>query len=258
MKNALQVNFINSSNHFFLNTSKSSQSFDAKCFSTHKWIIECFCLKTLIFRTFRSKLKSHLVIVSINLIYIWMKQFEKLFNNEKTLLHMILKILWYEISTSLYRKYSFDVEKHARLLIDKKIWRSKFEQKKIIVLIKTHNKINEKVFEKSFTMKKYFQKKIKQKNDSNKLEWYYNDLSTICWESVIINEYHLCKSVTNSLMIRLNQLIKYFINQINCSIDKKMLDNSNFVLYIWELNDTSWKRFFDNLLALFIALYQFS
>ena len=156
LKRAFLIDSNNSKKHFRSSKFDKSQKSNVKCLSHDKIAIQCFRQKASIFVKLVSKLCSHLIVVFANLTTIWIKNYEKLFQNfsKKILLEMSLSIIWHKFIASKYKKYDISNAIKNKLLMTNQIWFFRYDENKWIFLIEIYFKIHNKTFmHKEFDLK---------------------------------------------------------------------------------------------------------
>ena len=252
------VNFDNFTDHFATSTFDKVQDSIAKCSFSRFHAIQCCCEKSSISVKLALKLSFNLVVVSVNLITQWKNDFRKLFEkNDQLSMRMKLFIVWYKISSTNYKEYDTWNDIKQRIFVDQKIWFSTSEQERYIIF----TDINHKIYKEIFVSQTWrFVLKNSAKIDEREVlidekSIYEIEFNEICWNSITVDEFHLCKSITNFLIIHLKKFNNWFVDYFHFSKNRRSSINFNSRLHKWKLSKISWKKSFVDMLTSFKTLF---
>ena len=258
VQKAREANPENPIGHLAASTPDKPQDPNAKCPSGHARAIQCCCEESSISARLAPKLGPNLVVVPANLIDQWKNDFRKLFGQgEQLTMGMKLTIVWYKASSPNCRQYdTWDAVKQ-RILVDQETWLPTPGQERYIVLTGT----NQKTYKETFVSQMW---RFVLKNPAEAAEGevltdegpiHEIELNGICWGSITVDEFHLCKSVQNSLMIDLEKFNNWFIDYSHLPNDRRPPVNPNSRPHKWGLSGTPWEKSPADMLAFLKALF---
>ena len=172
-------------------------------------------------------------------------------------MRMKLFIVWYKVSSTNYKKYDTWNDVKQRILVDQEIWLSTSEQERYIILTDINHKIYKEIFVSQtwrFVLKNSAEVD-KRKVLTDEKSIYEIELNEICWSSITVDEFHLCKSITNLLMIHLKKFNNWFVDYFHLSKNRRSSINLNSRPHKWGLSGTSWEKFLVDMLAFLKALF---